>query len=156
MACRILVPPPGIEPGPLAVKAQSPNHWTTREILTECVFEARPHRFIVNDEGWSPHAGISDRRRPTGCPRTCLRTCSLRNQNLTAREMAGDHFFSSSILNLPLFLNLALCKMSFLHNFSIKGHLAHEIYPPHALASTAKQQKLNTTFLVSLKVSWNI
>ena len=26
-ACGILVPPPGIKPGPTAVKAQSPNHW---------------------------------------------------------------------------------------------------------------------------------
>ena len=31
-----LVPQPGIEPGPLAVQVQSPNHWTTREILTVC------------------------------------------------------------------------------------------------------------------------
>ena len=31
-ACRILVPRPGIEPMPLAVKAQSPNHWTAREV----------------------------------------------------------------------------------------------------------------------------
>ena len=30
-ACRILVPSPRIEPAPLAVKARSPNHWTTRE-----------------------------------------------------------------------------------------------------------------------------
>ena len=30
-ACGNLVPWPGIEPGPRAVKAQSPNHWTTRE-----------------------------------------------------------------------------------------------------------------------------
>ena len=30
-ACGILVPPPGIEPGPSAVKALSPNHWTARE-----------------------------------------------------------------------------------------------------------------------------
>ena len=28
---RILVPRPGIEPQPLAVKARSPNHWTARE-----------------------------------------------------------------------------------------------------------------------------
>ena len=28
--CRILVPQPGIEPGPSAVKART-NHWTTRE-----------------------------------------------------------------------------------------------------------------------------
>ena len=26
-----LVPRPGIEPGPLAVRAQCPNHWTARE-----------------------------------------------------------------------------------------------------------------------------
>ena len=31
VACRILVPPPGIEPAPSEVKAPSPNHWTTRE-----------------------------------------------------------------------------------------------------------------------------
>ena len=31
VACRILVPQPGIEPRPSAVKAQSPNHWTARE-----------------------------------------------------------------------------------------------------------------------------
>ena len=30
-ACGILVPRPGIEPGPLAVKALSPNQLTTRE-----------------------------------------------------------------------------------------------------------------------------
>ena len=29
--CGILVPQPGIKPGPLAVRALSPNHWTTRE-----------------------------------------------------------------------------------------------------------------------------
>ena len=31
MACGILVSGPGIEPVPLTVKAQSPNHWATRE-----------------------------------------------------------------------------------------------------------------------------
>ena len=30
-ACGILVPRPGIEPGPSAVRAWSPNHWTARE-----------------------------------------------------------------------------------------------------------------------------
>ena len=33
MACGILVPQPGNEPGPAAMEAQSPNHWTTREVL---------------------------------------------------------------------------------------------------------------------------
>ena len=31
MAYKVLVPQPAIKPGPLAVKAQSPNHWTARE-----------------------------------------------------------------------------------------------------------------------------
>ena len=31
VACRILASQPGIEP--LVVKAQGPNHWTTREVL---------------------------------------------------------------------------------------------------------------------------
>ena len=32
VACRILVPWPGIEPRPPAVEAPSPNHWTAREV----------------------------------------------------------------------------------------------------------------------------
>ena len=32
-AFGILVPPPGIEPGPLAVEVLSPNHWTAKELL---------------------------------------------------------------------------------------------------------------------------
>ena len=32
MACGILVPQRGIEPGATAVKAPSPNHWTGREV----------------------------------------------------------------------------------------------------------------------------
>ena len=40
-ACRILVPRPGIEPGPTAVEARSPNHWTDGEfppqfLITGC------------------------------------------------------------------------------------------------------------------------
>ena len=31
-ACGILVPQPGIEPRLLALEAQSPNHWTAREV----------------------------------------------------------------------------------------------------------------------------
>ena len=43
MACGILVPQPGMEPRPPAVKAPSPNHWTDREFpwhsseLEKCV-----------------------------------------------------------------------------------------------------------------------
>ena len=32
VACGILVPWPGIEPAPSAVKVRSPNHWTSREV----------------------------------------------------------------------------------------------------------------------------
>ena len=31
--CGILVPQPRIKPGPMAVRAQSPNHWIARELL---------------------------------------------------------------------------------------------------------------------------
>ena len=37
--CRILVPQPGIELGPTAVKVLSPNHWTAREFPSlVCLF----------------------------------------------------------------------------------------------------------------------
>ena len=35
LTCGILVLQPGIEPVLLAVKAQSPNHWATREFLCQ-------------------------------------------------------------------------------------------------------------------------
>ena len=36
--CGILVLPPGVEPGPRAVKALSPNHWTAREFPQSSAF----------------------------------------------------------------------------------------------------------------------
>ena len=39
MACRILVPQPGIEPVPPAIGVQSPNHWTHREFLARGFFD---------------------------------------------------------------------------------------------------------------------
>ena len=38
MACRILVPQPGIEPTPPAVEAWNLNHWTTKEIPVSSCF----------------------------------------------------------------------------------------------------------------------
>ena len=35
-ACGILVPQPGIEPRAPAVRAQSPHHWTARELPVHC------------------------------------------------------------------------------------------------------------------------
>ena len=37
-ACGIFVPQPGIEPTPLALEAQSLNHWTAREVPGQPVF----------------------------------------------------------------------------------------------------------------------
>ena len=45
-ACRILVPQPGIEPGTLAMKAQSPNHWTTGNSSTSLNLFTRIHEFF--------------------------------------------------------------------------------------------------------------
>ena len=38
-ACGILVPRPGIGPGPSAVKIWRPNHWTAREFLESHLFK---------------------------------------------------------------------------------------------------------------------
>ena len=38
-ACGILVPRPGVEPGPYAARMGSPNHWTAREVPRQ-VFSA--------------------------------------------------------------------------------------------------------------------
>ena len=40
--CRILVPRPGIEPGPPALGAWSLNHWTTREVVTTQILHHSP------------------------------------------------------------------------------------------------------------------
>ena len=45
VACGILVPWPAIEPGPMAVKVQSPNHWTTRELPGRGQFKSNFHTF---------------------------------------------------------------------------------------------------------------
>ena len=39
MACGTVVPWPGIKPWPTAVKAQNPNHWTTREFSLTCFLD---------------------------------------------------------------------------------------------------------------------
>ena len=38
VACGILVPQPGVESGSSAVKASSPNHWTSGEFLDAVIF----------------------------------------------------------------------------------------------------------------------
>ena len=41
VACGILVPQPGIELRPLAVRARSPNHWTTRDFPWQTTYNLR-------------------------------------------------------------------------------------------------------------------
>ena len=47
MACRILVPQPGIEPMPPAVKVQSLNHWIAREVPQSSITK---HHYLL----WCP------------------------------------------------------------------------------------------------------
>ena len=47
-ACRIWVPQPRIEPQPATVRAQIPNHWTTREFS---VLYFRRERFVESIKG---------------------------------------------------------------------------------------------------------
>ena len=44
MACGILVPQPGIECRPLAMRAWNPNHWTAREFLGSCLLRCDLHK----------------------------------------------------------------------------------------------------------------
>ena len=60
-ACGILVPQPGIERRPLAVKAWSPNHWTFREfpetnILNQVIIRLKVPMgplFYLISKGWA-------------------------------------------------------------------------------------------------------
>ena len=58
LACRILVPWAGIEPSPPAVEAQSPNHWTTREVpvLERTVREVLAYTSTF-EQGFERHEG---------------------------------------------------------------------------------------------------
>ena len=58
MVCGILVPWQGIEPVPPAVEAQSPNHWTAREVpansFFQLAFQLSLHRIWRDPESWDP------------------------------------------------------------------------------------------------------
>lgn len=55
MSCRILVPGPGFEPVPPEVEAQSPNHWTTREIPDGTLRLKNRVLCSAPDKGYQPH-----------------------------------------------------------------------------------------------------
>ena len=46
LACGISVPQPGTEPALLAVKAQIPNYWTTREFLRSFILKREPSLLV--------------------------------------------------------------------------------------------------------------
>ena len=56
-ACGIFVPRPGIEPGPSAVRVQSPNHWTAREFAGMTWKGQGPPR-VAHDGKWPPSLGL--------------------------------------------------------------------------------------------------
>ena len=71
VACRTLVPRPGIKPVPPAVEMWSPNHWTAREfpmmtLFLNCFYRDFPGGAVVKnppanagDTGSSPGPGRS-------------------------------------------------------------------------------------------------
>ena len=52
VARGILVPRPGIDPGPLAVRARSPNHWTAREFPSASFYFFS----LAHDPSWPPQS----------------------------------------------------------------------------------------------------
>ena len=63
LVCGILVPPSGTEPGPLAVRAQNPKHWTAKKFPWELV--KKTDAWVLTLEpvnrnlwGWGLDAGI--------------------------------------------------------------------------------------------------
>ena len=46
MACGVLVPPSRIEPGPSAVRAQSPNRWTAKDFPLSLNFSQYFNAFV--------------------------------------------------------------------------------------------------------------
>ena len=58
VACGILVPPPGIELEPSAVKAQSPDHWTAKKSPRNTVF----HQTLVFRSWLRAGDGLSEFR----------------------------------------------------------------------------------------------
>ena len=55
-ACGILIPQPGIKPRPLAVRAQSPNYWTTREFPGVGFYFLVTAEHLVRAECWKSEA----------------------------------------------------------------------------------------------------
>ena len=60
MACRILIPRPGIEPASPALGVQSLNHWTAKEIPGKYLFRSKP----VTESPVQPGALVWERKEP--------------------------------------------------------------------------------------------
>ena len=85
----ILVPQPGAEPGPLAVRAQSPNHWISRELALPMVF------YVANY-----HPSVSTLRSPFSI--SC--EANLMMINLLSFCLSVRYFISPLSLSFILYL----------------------------------------------------
>ena len=73
-ACGILIPQPGIKPRPLAVRAQSPNYWTTREFPGVGFYFLVTAEHLVRAECWKSEALWRSRQgKPSPQPWTLCR-----------------------------------------------------------------------------------
>ena len=76
-AYGILVPQPGIEPIPLAMKARSPNHWTARETIGKVFFFKKLKKCYDALLLFFSHSVMSDALQPHGLQHARLPSPSL-------------------------------------------------------------------------------
>ena len=78
VACRILVPQPGIKPMPSTVEGPSLNHWTTKEVLSPCyptvsflfsllIISSSPVTFLLIPPQFSHHVQKPGSQSIRGC-----------------------------------------------------------------------------------------
>ena len=97
----ILVPWPGIEPVPLAVKAKYPNHWTAREFPPYCFFFFSSILFLIaaaSGKEMSTHSSVLAWKIPgTGEPGGMLSLGSHRLRH----DWSDSPTAASVVKNLP-------------------------------------------------------
>ena len=101
-ACGILVPRSGIEPRTLALEAQSPHHWTTREVPWTVDFAADMHcvytwkaRVITGLLRLYPFSQQSRKYHRTACGTVSEKNCSMYFVGFPVVLCRSEHLFQS-------------------------------------------------------------
>ena len=99
VACRMLVPQPGIEPSPPAVEAQNLNHWTARKVLEKGLLSPSPNMTRLWPLIWLAYAYIC----------LCLRVRNRHRQMLTEKKRTS---FNRKAMGTKRPFGLSLFQMS--------------------------------------------